>query len=87
MCAAEIQSAQTARGHHRSFGDVGSMSGLPESGSVLRQFLATAASPPLRRLNRAEQRNKLHPFIWRRTGKCTALGRATVIGDGIRQRA
>jgi hypothetical protein len=38
------------------------------------------------RFSRAEQPNKLHPFIWRRTTKRAAFGRETVIGQGIRQR-
>jgi hypothetical protein len=37
-------------GQARSFGEVGSMSGLPESGSVLRQFFANAAIAASRRL-------------------------------------
>jgi hypothetical protein len=39
-----------------------------------------------RRFDRAEQPNKLHPFIFRRTSKGTARRRATVVGHCIRQR-
>src|SRR5262245_58197874 len=39
-----------------------------------------------RRFDRAEQPNKLHPFIFRRMSKGTAPRRATVVGHCIRQR-
>src|SRR5262245_32038279 len=67
----------------------------------LRQFIAvtpvaiiarattsrTPPSLPLRRLNRAEQPNKLHIFVFGWTTKCTAsTRRETVVGHGIRQR-
>ena len=38
---------------------------------------------PHRRFNHAEQPNKLHPFIWPWT---KGVGRATVVGHGVRQR-
>src|SRR5262245_25558959 len=42
-------------------------------------------SLPHRRLNRAEQPNKLHIFVLGWTAECTAICRATVIGHGVRQ--
>src|SRR5215471_734528 len=39
-----------------------------------------------RRFDRAEQPDKLHPFIFRRMSKGTAPRRATVVGHCIRQR-
>src|SRR5262249_16692649 len=51
-----------------------------------RSNATVLASFPHRRFDRAEQPNKLHPFIFRRTSKGTARRRATVVGHCIRQR-